>query len=354
MSEIVVTSQQQLDSLPHDYHGRIYIKFGTPYDKAIVRWRYDSASVMALGNSSVEALGDSSIVAWENSSVVARENSSVEARENSSVEALGHSSVVARGNSRVVARENSSVEARENSRVEAWKNSSVVAFENSSVEAFENSSVVARGNSRVVARENSSVEAWKNSSVVAFENSSVVARENSSVEARENSSVVAFGNSQISQKSDASKIKTSGNARIVRDPCSIDEYVNFYGIENSNGKAKLFKAVRKSDGLYRSDWDSDFVYTIGKSVVADGFCTDPNEDCGQGIHMAYLGWCLEYGSCWPDLAILEVEVDMSTVVVPKYGSGKVRAPSCKVIREVPLEECGLLGKMIANKRKDKV
>ena len=274
MSEITVTSQQQLDNLPRDYHGRIYIKFGTPYNKAIVRWRYDFASVVAWGHSSVEA------------------------RENSSV----------------------------------------VALENSSVEALENSSVVARGNSSVVALENSSVVAWGNSSV----------------EAWGNSSVEAWGNSQINQKSTASKIKVSGNARIVRDPCSIDEYVNFYGIENSNGKAKLFKAVRKRDRLYQSDWDSDFVYTIGGSAVADGFCTDPNEDCGHGIHMAYLNWCLAYGSSWSDLAILEVEVDMSTVVVPKYSSGKVRAPSCKVIREVPLEECGLYGKILANKRKDKV
>lgn len=285
MSEIVVTSQQQLDSLPHDYHGRIYIKFGTPYDMAVVRRKYDFASVEARGNSSVAA--------WENSSV------------------------------------------------EAWERSSVVAFGNSFV--------VARGNSSVVARGNSAVDAWEHSSVVACDTSSIVARDNSSVEAWENSSVEAFGNSQISQKSDASKIKTSGNARIVRDPCSIDEYVDFYGIENSNGKAQLFKAVRKRDGLYRSDWDSDFVYTIGKSVVADGFCTDPNEDCGHGIHMAYLNWCLVYGSSWPDLAILEVEVDMSTVVVPRYGSGKVRAPSCKVIREVPLEECGLYGKILARR-----
>ena len=261
MSEITVTTQQQFDNLPRDYHGIIYIKFGTPYDRAIVRWRYDFASVVALGNSSVEAFG----------------NSSVEARENSAVKAFG----------------------------------------NSSVEAWENSAVEARGNSYV--------------------------------EACGNSSVVAWGNSQINQKSIVSKIKVSGNARIVRDPCSIDEYVDFYGIENSNGKAKLFKAVRKRDGLYRSGWDSDFVYTIGKSVVADGFCTDPNEDCGHGIHMAYLNWCLVYGSPWPDLAILEVEVDMSTVVVPKYSSGKVRAPSCKVIREVPLEECGLYGKILARR-----
>ena len=298
MSEITVTTQQQLDNLPRDYHGRIYIRFGTQYDKAVVRRKYDFASIVACGNSSVEAYGNSSVEAWDNSSVV------------------------------------------------AWKHSYVVALGNSSVEAWGNSSVVARENSSVVARDNSSVEAWDNSSVVARDNSSVVARDNSSVE--------AFGNSQINQKSDTSKIKTYGNARIVRDPCSIDEYVNFYGIENSNGKAKLFKAVRKRDRLYRSDWDSDFVYTIGKSVVADGFCTDPNEDCGHGIHMAYLNWCLAYGSFWPDLAILEVEVDMSTVVVPRHGSGQVRAPSCKVIREVPLEECGLYGKMIANKRKDKV
>lgn len=176
MNEITVTSQQQLDNLPHDYHGRIYIKFGTPYDKAIVRRKYDFASVVARG--------DSSVVAWE----------------------------------------------------------------------------------------------------------------------------------------------------------------------NSNGKAKLFKAVRKHDGVYHSDWDADFVYTIGESVAADGFCTDPNEDCGRGIHMAYLDWCLAYGNCWTDLAILEVEADMSTVVVPKCGSGKVRAPSCKVIREVPLEECGLYGKALAKRR----
>ena len=270
MNEITVTSQQQLDNLPRDCHGRIYIKFGTPYDKAIVRRKYDFASV----------------VAWENSSVV------------------------------------------------AWENSSVVACENSSVEA----------------RGNSSVEAWENSSVVAWENSSVVAWGNSSVEAWGNSSVEAWGNSQINQKSDASKINASSNARVVHDPHTIDEYVDFYGIENSNGKVKLFKAVRKHDGVYRSDWDADFVYTIGESVAADGFCTDPNEDCGRGIHMAYLDWCLAYGNCWADLAILEVEADMSTVVVPKCGSGKVRAPSCKVIREVPLKECGLYGKTLAKRR----
>ena len=93
MSVIVVTSQQKLDSLPHDYRGRIYIKFGTPYARAVVRRKYDFASVVARGNSSVVALGNSSVVAFGNSAVAAFENSSVVAWDNSSVEACGNSQI---------------------------------------------------------------------------------------------------------------------------------------------------------------------------------------------------------------------------------------------------------------------
>ena len=95
LTEIKVKSQEELDMIPDDFSGRIYIEFGTYWDKAIVRKRYKK-SVVARENSSV--------VAWGNSSVEARENSSVEAWGNSSVEAWENSSVVARGNSSVVAR----------------------------------------------------------------------------------------------------------------------------------------------------------------------------------------------------------------------------------------------------------
>ena len=103
MSEIVVTSQQRLDSLPHDYHGRIYIKFGTPYDRAVVRRKYDFASVVARGNSAVVALGNSSVVAWENSSVEAWDNSSVEAIGNSQISQKSTASKIkVSGNARIV------------------------------------------------------------------------------------------------------------------------------------------------------------------------------------------------------------------------------------------------------------
>ena len=237
--------------------------------------------------------------------------------------------------------DNAVVEARGNSSVEAWENSSVVAWGNSSV--------VARENSSVVAWENSSVVAWGNSSVVAWGNSSVEACGNSSVVARGNSSVVGSGNSQIHDCSNAHNVTTSANSRIVYSPRNIKEYCEHYQIDCSGDIVKLYKAVHKRDERFVSDKDQDFEYIIGNTAVADSLTTDTSEICGHGIHMAYKEWCVDYGKDWPDLAIIEVEAEANAIIVPVPGCGKVRAKSVKVVREVPLEECGLMGKIIAKK-----
>ena len=238
MKEIIVKSQAELDAIPIDFDGRIIIKFGAPYNRAIINRRFKY-------------------------------------------------SVVARGNSSVVARENSSVEAR--------------------------------GNSYVVARGNSSV--------------------------------VACGNTQVVCCNDEHNIAVSGNARIVYNPKNITEYLDHYGIPQSDGTVKLYKAVHKRNDRYVSDKMYNFEYAIGEVAIADSLTADPNADCGHGIHISYKEWALDYGKSWRDLAILEVEADISGIVVPLNGSGKVRADKVLVLREVPLEECGLLGKTIAKKQR---
>ena len=212
-------------------------------------------------------------------------------------------------------------------------------------------SVVARDNSSVVARDNSSVVAWDNSSVVACDNSSVEAWDNSSVVAWDNSSVVARGNAQVVDCTGEHNIAVSGNARIVYNPKNITEYLDHYGIQQSDGTAKLYKAVHKRNDRYFSDKTCDFEYAIGEVAIADSLTADPNVDCGHGIHISYKEWALDYGKNWHDLAILEVEADISGIVVPLNGSGKLRTDKVLVIREVPLEECGLLGKIMAKKQR---
>ena len=278
MKEIICASQAELDALSADYNGRVIIKFGTPFNRAVVKRRFIYP-------------------------VVARENSSVEARENSSVVAWGNSSVVAWGNSSVVARENSFVEAWGNSFVEAWGNSFVEAWGNSSVEAWGNSSVVARGNSQII------------------------------------------------DNAHNNKIKTNGNARIVYTPKNIEEYIDYHGLIATATTIKLYKAVHFCGGIYCADYDPKFIYEIGGiATPRNGFNEDDRDSCGAGINLAHKAWALAYGATWKDLAILELECEKSDVLVPIDNEGKVRARKAKVLREVPLEECGLHGKIIAKRR----
>ena len=194
----------------------------------------------------------------------------------------------------------------------------------------------------VVASGNSSVEASGNSSVVAWENSSVVAWGNSSV--------VAWGNSQVVDAGRRGSIKVSGNARIVYNPDNITDWAAANDITITDGKIRLYKAVHKRDGKYVADWDPDFVYAIGETAEADSFTADPAKDCGHGIHMATPVWSICYGRAWDDIALLELEADAAEIVVPLYETGKVRAPKALVIREVPLEEAGIMGKILAKRR----
>ena len=301
LKKITVKTQAELDAIPEDYKGRIYIEFGTQDEPAVVNRRYYRGAI---------ACDNSSVVAWGNSSVVARGNSSVEAR--------GNSSVVAWDNSNVIAWGNSNVEARDNSNVIAWDNSNVIAWDNSNVIAWENSNVIARGNSNVIA--------WGNSNVI------------------------ARGNTQVNQKSAFSKITISGNARIVYDPKTTNDYIDFYGIKHTKTRATLYKAVHKIDGRYVSNYDKSFTYEIGKIIKTEA-SPDTSERCGRGIHLSHLNWALHFGSGWDDLAILEVTTRTEDIICPENTDGKVRTSRAKVIREVPLNECGVYGKILANRRK---
>ena len=145
------------------------------------------------------------------------------------------------------------------------------------------------------------------------------------------------------------KIKISGNARIVHNPKNVHEYMDFYGLPHTKKYGTFYKAVRKVDGKYISDFDCNFEYEVGKTAKSEYLDTDVEENCGRGIHIAYLQWALDFGANWDNLAILEVKAKLDNVIVP-LNAGETRVDEVKVIREVPLEECGLYGKILARRK----
>lgn len=174
-----------------------------------------------------------------------------------------------------------------------------------------------------------------------------------SVEAWGNSSVVAWGNSQVCRKSKNAKIVINGNAREVHSPQTVAEYAEFYDlpIDAETQTIKLYKAVHRQSGedYFISDWDNSFRYVVGGTVTPNSFNANTEQECGAGINLAHKAWAVAYGQDWRDLAIIECECKCDEVLVPEFTDDKVRAKRAKVLREVPLEECGLLGKIIAKR-----
>ena len=130
-------------------------------------------------------------------------------------------------------------------------------------------------------------------------------------------------------------------------PKTIEEYLNFYDIETDGKTAILYKAVHKQEGEYVSDYDTTFKYIIGGLITEPNCNTDVDENCGKSIHVYTRSRvALDYGGGWSDLAILALEVEIKDIIIPINSDGKVRVPKAKVIREVPLSECGLYGKIL--------
>ena len=234
--------------------------------------------------------------------------------------------------------------------VMACGSSNVTACGSSNVTACDSSNVTAYGSSNVTAYGSSNVTAYGSSNVTAYGSSNVTACGSSNVTACGSSNVTACGNCQVLKKNDNCKIQVSGNARIVHLPKTVDEFIDYYGIKHADSKATLYKAVHKSEKGYFSNYNRDFTYNIGETIKEE-CSSDVDKDCATGIHVAHLDWALRFGESFDDLAILEVTTDIDKIVVPKNSNGKVRTSEVYVVREVPLEECGALGNIIARRIK---
>ena len=310
MNEIICTTQAELDAVPVDFDGRVIVKFGTPYNRAVINrrfkyavWLYDNASAVLYGNASAELYG----------------NASARLYNNASAELYGNASA------------------------RLYGNASAVLYGNASAELYDNASAELYGNA--------SARLYGNASAVLYGNASAELYDNASAELYGNASATGIGNAQIVDAARKGNVKVSGNARVVYNPSSIDEYIDFHGLESTESTVRLFKAVHFNGKAYYADADYDFVYTIGDiAVPTNGFNDNINQTCGAGINLAHKAWALNYGRGWEDLAILELECEKADVLVPLMSDGKVRARKAKVIREVPLDECGLYGAMLAKQR----
>lgn len=332
MKEIVVKTQAAFDAIPQDFDGTVRVVG----EATIVVTPRKSVRVALFDNSFAELWGNSSAELHDNSRAVLWDNSSAELWDSSHAELWDHSVATLYDNSTADLWGNSSALLNDKSFAVLWNNSCAELLDNSIATLNNNSSACLYNISFADLRNNSNAWLWDNSRALLSNNSCAE----------------LWGNSQVTDRTKTHEIKINGSARVVYDPQNIDEYLSFNGLWSDDETCLLYKAVHKTDGgIYKSNHDNCFFYHLGKVATASGLTTDASVECGEGIHLSYPAWAVNYGRDWDDLAILELQVKKSEIIVPENGCGKVRAKSAKVIREVPLEDCGILGVMVAKRNK---
>ena len=99
------------------------------------------------------------------------------------------------------------------------------------------------------------------------------------------------------------------------------------------GKIRAYK-LTKPDGS--GPTYPGLTYEVGKTVKAADANTDPDNQCGAGVNLATLPWCL---SQWrPGYRIFVCEFTRADIAaIPTATDGKFRTHRCRVVREIPEE-----------------
>ena len=100
---------------------------------------------------------------------------------------------------------------------------------------------------------------------------------------------------------------------------------------------RAYKIVNsKYGGIYKSG----LKYEVGKTISVDQWNDNEGEPCGAGINLASLDWCLrEYRK---GHKVLLCEFNREDIVcIPVGSDGKFRVKSCKVVKELDLDEYGV-------------
>jgi hypothetical protein len=275
MSEIIVKTQKELDEIPLNYNGYIYIEGGTYSDPLILKVRFKQAYIYVRGQAVISMSDSSTVESMSGSSTVKS------MYDSSTVKSMYGSSTV-----------------------ESMSGSSTVEsmYDSSTVESMYCEAMVsACGTNKITCHGNNIIR----------------------IKERNKDKVSLVMNNE------------SHLIIIPEFKPTFEDYRKRYPIEVKDGIAKMYKAVKSDDGYFAKN---DYEYKIGEKHEHE-CDQQKDDSCSFGLHVSHKQWAINFGSSYGDkLALLECEVPIDKIVVCKDCDGKVRTSELVVIREVPKEE----------------
>jgi uncharacterized protein YjbI with pentapeptide repeats len=107
-------------------------------------------------------------------------------------------------------------------------------------------------------------------------------------------------------------------------------------LQHQVGKIRAYKLVN-SEGF--GPYNGGIKYEIGKTYEVKNANCDSNQECGAGINLATLPWCMREWS--RGQRILLAEFSSKDIAAIPIGDGKFRCRKVKIVKELDLAEIGL-------------
>ncbi|MDD5381901.1 MAG: hypothetical protein PHG53_09745, partial [Phycisphaerae bacterium] len=110
-----------------------------------------------------------------------------------------------------------------------------------------------------------------------------------------------------------------------------------YLLLDQPAKIRAYKIVKDN---YEGIYNGGLIYKKGMALKVTDYNSSEKEQCGSGINLATLDWCIkEYKDGY---RIMLCEFTAKDIVAIPIGSdGKFRVKKCKVIKEIDLVKIGL-------------
>ncbi len=101
------------------------------------------------------------------------------------------------------------------------------------------------------------------------------------------------------------------------------------GVKPKHNKVVLYKKAWSTDdkNVFKSDYDRNFLYKIGETVVAENVDEDIFKPCTNGLHFTNLENLINYDGD----TIIECEIDVDDVVTVQFSMARVR--KCRVLKK---------------------
>ena len=126
----------------------------------------------------------------------------------------------------------------------------------------------------------------------------------------------------------------SANLRSAKDHALYAD--NLTLLRYQKHKLRAFKFVTSD---MKSPINGDVTYKVGKYVEETNCNTSELEDCGAGLNVATLEWCIKNNNQGDRAVYLEVEFAPEDIVsIPFQSDGKFRVRKLKVVRKLKPEE----------------